>query len=283
MQIELTEEDICGYEDGGEVECGDIIVYESKNGVSNKIKEMRYLKNKEKNIDPSNDIKFKLDSIERELLSLDLGDKSESFSRRYNQIVTLYKKIHDVYHNVKNDHDNNLEIDNMNDYIDTTTEIRENSDLFDYVSMQRSTKLEQRLSVLEESIGFDNDPDNDLNNDPTLNIISRINKLYAHLKFIKNRLNKEEEGNKNININIRDNRDQADINIVESFEKINKYSPYMDHIITRLESYGSIYDDMIENNLRLQKWDNKIEILIAQQNKWIELLNKIDKKLGPND
>ncbi|KAK5963165.1 uncharacterized protein PWA37_004870 [Arxiozyma heterogenica] len=283
MQIELTEEDICGYDDGGEVEGGDIIVYESKNGVSNKIKEMRCLKNKEKNINPSNDIKFKLDSIERELLSLDLGDKSESSLRRYNQIVTLYKKIHDVYHNVKNDHDNSPEIDNMNDYIDTTTEIRENSDLFDYVTMQRLTKLEQRLSVLEESIGFDNDPDTDLNNDPTLNIISRINKLYAHLKFIKNQLNKEEGGNKNININIRDNRDKDDINIVESFEKINKYSPYMDHIITRLESYSSIYDDMIENNLRLQKWDNKIEILIAQQNKWIELLDKIDKKLGSND
>ena len=57
----------------------------------------------------------------------------------------------------------------------------------------------------------------------------------------------------------------------------------MDHIITRLENYSSIYDGMVENNLRLQQWDNKIDILIQQQNKWTDLLDKIEKKLESNE
>lgn len=279
MQIELTEEDICGYDEGDDVECGNVIVFESKNGVSDNIKEMRCLKSNEKNIDISSDMRVKLDNIERELLSLEMEDKSESLSKRYTQVKTLYKKIHDAYHNINNNSSSScIESDDMKDCIDTTTGIKLNSDLLDYVSMQRLTKLEQRLSVLEESIGFDSYSDNESNNDTTLNIVARINRLYAHLGFIKNQLDKE-GGNINVNINIQDIKDKNTTNTIKSFDKINKYSSYMDHIITRLENYSSIYDDMIENNVRLQQWDNKIEILVEQQKKWIELLDKIDKKL----
>lgn len=263
MPIEITEDDICGYDEGN-IEAGGTIVYESNGKVQDKIKEMRDVKTYTNQNTLDDDTKDTLLRIEQELLQLNIQDKS---SEQYRRTYDLYRKISKAYNknndDLKSDKEDSVKEEDINDKMTDFS--------FNYHDIQRLTKLEQNLSLLEEAVGFNSDQEEDM----APNIISRINKLYSHLKLIKNELSEEQSHTLEIIQTPTDNNE----NTVKSYEYINKYSPYMDHIITRLENYSSLYDGMIENNLRLQEWDEKMDIIIRQQNRWIELLDQIDAKL----
>lgn len=268
MAIQLTEEDICGFDVGSEVATGDNIVYESNGVIHDEIKEMRHVQEDTETL--KDDTRASLERIEKELLSLNIESKS---SKEYHRIHKLYRTISDIYNKGKAvDIDDEVKLKEE----DMSTVKLDSS--FDYVTIQRLTKLEDRISRLEDATGFE--PDN-LNEDTSSpNIILRINKLYAHLKLLNTEMaNSEQKPKCVVNELKKDQNIATSIQTVRSFEEINKYSPYMDHIITRLENYSSIYDDMTENNLRLQEWDNKINAIIRQQSRWMELLDQINENM----
>ena len=267
MPVEITEEDICGYDEGG-IETGETIIYESKGKIHDKIKEMRDVKthnNNNKNSYLNDDTRDTLQRIEQELLHLKVEDKS---SEEYHRVHSLYQRISSAYEK-KDD-----SLVSVEPGKDIKQDDNESNFSFDFHNIQRLTKLEQKIYLLEKAVGFD------IEENKSSNIISRINKLYSHLKLIKNELN-ELDGNESHEINIgrQDSSSMDNDKMIKSYEQIKKYSPYMDHIITRLETYSSLYDGMIENNLRLQQWDEKMDVIIRQQDRWIKLLDQIDGKL----
>lgn len=278
MAIELTEDDICQYvEEDVEEGINNTIVFESDGKNRDQIKDefiaSRTVSSATNISNEDLQMQQTLNRIEKELLSLKLN-QNKKHNEEYSKVQALYKRVSKAYESGK---------DSQSVTSSSDDEITHHHDSIDvnFLDIQRMTQLEQKVASLEEAIGFNTQEDisNDAQNDKNKgSIVMRINTLYRHLKLIKNIVDDNNKSTSPDNLKMIATSQDKELT-VQSFKHLSTYSPYINHIITRLENYSSVYGDVLDNNSRVRQWDDKIDTLIRQQDKWLELLDKLDTKL----
>lgn len=239
---------------------------------------------------------------ELEEISLEIGNNE--YHDKYKSVATLFNKQLELNYNKLSQMTANIDANNIAKKTEAANSSSNPTKLpaieIDYINLQKITRLEAKLSQLEAIVGVDyTNPLSDKmsNVENFSSVTSQINQIYRQLILLQ-----KVQSSTNISDNVEslfkkeneplhdeqsDKRGDGDIDDTarentrnDNLLELIKYLPLLPHITMRMKELSSI-NSLITNEVKqVNEINQNIKQLKIQQNEWLKILNKIDKKIS---